>query len=168
MILSGRQIAASVDRREITIDPFDPDLLNPNSYNYRLHPEILLCNGNNKYSLITIPETGILIEPHLVYLAATLELIGSSQYVTTLLGRSSMGRLGLFLNITADFGHVGSLSKWTLELTAVQPLRIYPRMQIGQVAFWETLPSVNPYAGRYLYDHLPNESKDADACIFCV
>ena len=58
--------------------------------------------------------------------------------MTLLLGRSSIGRLGIFLNVTADLGHIGSCSHWTLEITVVQPVRIYPGTKIGQVSFWVT------------------------------
>ena len=41
-------------------------------------------------------------------------------------GRSSVGRLGLFVHVTAGFGDVGFCGYWTLEMFAVQPVRIYP------------------------------------------
>jgi dCTP deaminase len=72
-----------------------------------------------------------------------------------------MGRLGLFLNMTADLGHIGTKSNWTLELTAVQPLRIYPGMVIGQVSFWRTDDSTRArYRGRYLGDRQPTANRD--------
>jgi dCTP deaminase len=65
-----------------------------------------------------------------------MEEIGSDYYVTSLIGRSSVGRLGIFLQITADLGHLGAKHCWTLELKVVQPVICYPRMKIGQVSFW--------------------------------
>ena len=104
---------------------------------------------------------GYLLRPGRVYLGATQEVIGSERYVTLLLGRSSIGRLGIFLNVTADLGHLGSCSRWTLELTAVQPVRIYPRMKIGQVSFWLTDgESSFRYAGRYHRDREPIPNRD--------
>ena len=79
---------------------------------------------------------GYVLKPHKLYLGNTIETIGSDKYVTQLIGRSSIGRLGLFLQVTAPLGHVGSRHKWTLELKCVQPLRVYPGMKIGQVTFW--------------------------------
>jgi dCTP deaminase len=86
---------------------------------------------------IEIPETGYVLQPGRLYLGHTYERIGSTHFVPSLIGRSSLGRLGLFLQITADLGHLGTYHKWTLEMTVVQPLRIYPKMRIGQVSFWE-------------------------------
>ena len=57
--------------------------------------------------------------------------------MTSLIGRSSVGRLGLFLQITADLGHLGKAHCWTLELKVVQSLIVYPHMKIGQVSFWQ-------------------------------
>ncbi|MCO5226234.1 MAG: hypothetical protein M9953_12920, partial [Thermomicrobiales bacterium] len=109
---------------------------------------------------IEIPKDGLTLNPSKVYLGTTYEKIGSTDFVTTLLGRSSMGRLGLYLNITADLGHVGSFSNWTLEIHCVQPIRVYPRMVVGQVAFWHTSGTRVPYAGRYAYDEAPIPSRD--------
>jgi dCTP deaminase len=109
--------------------------------------------------LVVRPE-GLVLQPWQIYLGATAEVIGSSVFAMTLLGRSSVGRLGIFLNATADLGHVGSSSHWTLEISVVRPVRVYPGMRIGQVAFWEVAGSVAPYRGRYAGDACPEESKD--------
>lgn len=143
MILSGSKIIEEVKNNRIVIEPFLESLVNPNSYNYRLGDELLEidediidCKKETKYKTIKLTEKGYVLKPHKLYLGSTLEKIGSSEYVTQLIGRSSIGRLGLFLQITAPLGHVGCNHNWTLELKAVQPLRIYPRMKIGQVTFW--------------------------------
>ena len=143
MILSGLKIKEEVKNNRIVIEPFVESLVNPNSYNYRLGDELLEideeiidCKEATKYKTIKLTEEGYVLKPHKLYLGSTLEKIGSSKYVTQLIGRSSIGRLGLFLQVTAPLGHVGCNHNWTLELKAVQPLRIYPRMKIGQVTFW--------------------------------
>lgn len=144
MILTGTKIHEEWKAGEITLEPFDEALINPNSYNYRLGDELLVMDtptldihmqpGTKR---IKIPEEGYVLEPGIIYLGHTFEAIGSKTYVPSLIGRSSLGRLGLFLQITADLGHIGTHHKWTLELKVVQPLRIYAGMRIGQVSFWE-------------------------------
>ncbi|OJH35768.1 dCTP deaminase domain-containing protein [Cystobacter ferrugineus] len=52
------------------------------------------------------PPEGFLLQPGRVYLGSTQEVIGTDTYVPSLIGRSSLGRLGLFLQITADLGHL--------------------------------------------------------------
>lgn len=66
-----------------------------------------------------------------------------------LIGKTSLGRLGLFLQITADLGNLGAKHKWTLELKAVQPVKIYPMMRIGQVSFWKVQGEKTLYSGKY-------------------
>lgn len=164
MILTGLAIKNAYEKGEIIIDPFDESYLNPNSYNYRLFKTILRVSyddvGNQCFEHIDIPDTGYILQPDTLYLGATLEILGSTKFVMTLLGRSSLGRLGLFLNSTADLGHVGSMSQWTLELSVVQPLKLYPGMRIGQISFWKQLGDVETYTGRYHKDTGPVPNRD--------
>ena len=55
--------------------------------------------------------------------------------VPMLEGRSSIGRLGLFVHITAGFGDVGFCGYWTLEIFCVQPIRIFAGVEICQIFF---------------------------------
>jgi len=50
-------------------------------------------------------------------------------------GRSSVGRLGLFVHVTAGFGDVGFCGYWTLEMFAIQPVRVYPGVPICQIFY---------------------------------
>src|SRR5260221_2816226 len=125
MILTGKAIERAVEKGDIVIEPFDQKLINPNSYNYRLFQKVLKLSRDTYFDEFTLDSSGLVLEPGVLYLGATFEVVGSAKYVTTLLGRSSMGRLGLFLNVTADLGHAGSVSRWTLEMKVGQPLRIY-------------------------------------------
>jgi dCTP deaminase len=162
MILTGPAIKFAVANGDITIEPFHVEDVNPNSYNYHLADSLLLLRRSGKSSRrVLMPADGYLLEPGHVYLGATSERIGSDRYVTLLLGRSSIGRLGVFLNVTADLGHLGSCSHWTLELTVVQPVRLYPGMRIGQVSFWITdALSSQRYNGRYHRDSRPIANRD--------
>jgi dCTP deaminase len=144
MILSGRQIHQRLGK-EIIIDPFNPDQLNPNSYNLRLHDELVVYDEpvldmrtENPVSRITLPSDGLELEPHRLYLGRTVEYTGTDGVVPMLEGRSSIGRLGLFVHITAGFGDVGFRGYWTLEIFCVQPIRIYPGVQICQI-FYHTI-----------------------------
>ena len=163
MILTGSAIQTAVRKGLITLEPFLATNINPNSYNYHLSDTLLVHTPDGRrWRKKSIPETGLVLNPGQVYLASTLEEIGSSRYVMLLLGRSSIGRLGIFLNITADLGHVGSCSHWTLELTVIQPVRIYPRMCIGQVSFWHVASSRTiAYDGRYSNDVGAVANRDA-------
>lgn len=163
MILTGSEILNQYRKGSIVIDPFDSELINPNSYNYRLGNHYIEVNVDNPYKTKfdeeeyhVIPQQGLLLEPGKVYLSNTYEIIGSKSFVTSLIGRSSVGRLGLFLEISADLGNLGGAHKWTLELTCVQPIFIYPKMKIGQVSFWLPKGEISfLYLGEYTNHNLP-------------
>ena len=61
-------------------------------------------------------------------------------------GRSSVGRLGLFVHVTAGFGDVGFCGYWTLEMFAVQPVKIYPGVSICQIFFHQIAGDITEYA----------------------
>jgi dCTP deaminase len=166
MILTGKEIRKQVRAGRITIDPFIPDLMNPNSYNYRLGEIIKIpirrlqsVGQPGIWRTIRLSDDGYILSPGTFYLGHTLETLGSSHFVPILIGRSSLGRLGLFLQIDADLGQLGLRHRWTLELTAVQPIRIYPRMRIGQVSFWKPQGKIKLYDGRYVNTDLPTPSR---------
>jgi len=163
VILTGAEIVRARSEGDVSIEPFSLRDVNPNSYNYRLGPDLLRLSGGEEDRIVQpvrIPFDGYVLEPGNLYLGVTHERIGSRSYAMTLLGRSSIGRLGIFLNATADLGHTGSDSHWTLEISVIQPVRIYAFMKIGQVAFWTVAGPREPYRGRYHRDHLPEPSKD--------
>lgn len=145
MILSGKKIHQQVENGTISIDPFNYDQLNPNSYNLRLHSDLLVYDSDvldmkekNSTSPLTIPDEGLLLEPQKLYLGRTIERTATDKYVPMLEGRSSVGRLGLFIHITAGFGDIGFDGFWTLEIFCVQPIRIYADLEICQI-FYHTI-----------------------------
>lgn len=156
MILSGKQIEQEVRSGRIHIEPFNSGQVNPNSYNFTLGDtiltytdEILDVKKQNKYTIQPIPPEGMVLQPDTLYLAHTHEVMGSELYVPIMRGRSSIGRIGIFINITADLIDIGSINQWTLQIHAVQPVRVYPGMLIGQVTFWEITGDISLYAGKY-------------------
>ncbi|MDR2723953.1 MAG: hypothetical protein LBB25_01955 [Holosporaceae bacterium] len=132
-------------------------MLNPNSYDYRIDYKLLELvdlpvdpKKQTSYNEINFTKEGYILSPNKTYLANTYEEIGSDVFVPSLIGKTSLGRLGLFLQITADLGNLGAKHKWTLELKAVQPIKIYPMMRIGQVVFWSTSGEIDMrYKGKY-------------------
>jgi len=156
MILTGKQIYEEVKKGSILIDPFDPELLNPNSYNFRLGRQIStyesgIIDTRNKASIVNheIPEEGFLLEPGVLYLGHTIERMGSSVFVPILGGRSSTGRLGLFVHITAPLGDIGYFGQWTLQFRATVPVKIYHGQKIGQMIFVHSYGEITQYTGKY-------------------
>lgn len=153
MILTGKEIINEINLGNILIQPFNIDQINPNSYNYRLSETIKIFQGMNGPKPVfveaKIPAGGIILKTRQMYLAHTFEVIGSKKYAMSLIGRSSLGRLGLFLQISANLGHTTSRHRWTLELVAAHKIKLYPNMIIGQVSFWENKGNIEVYNGQY-------------------
>lgn len=156
MILSGLEIERRLGS-DIVIEPYDRKLLNPNSYNLRLSDELLVYTSPtldmakpNDFERLTIPAEGMLLQPGRLYLGRTLEFTATERLVPMLEGRSSVGRLGLFIHVTAGFGDVGFRGFWTLEILCVQPVRIYAGVEICQI-FYHTLEGQyeNYKSGKY-------------------
>jgi dCTP deaminase len=141
MILSGKEIKARLGK-DIIIEPFNESQLNPNSYNMKLHNELMVYKNNtldmrkkNDAMLLTITEEGLVLEPNRLYLGRTLEYTETDNLVPMLEGRSSIGRLGLFVHVTAGFGDVGFCGYWTLEIFCIHPIRIYPGVEVCQIYY---------------------------------
>lgn len=157
----------SVQNGTIHISSFEESFLNPNSYDYRIDYKLLEImdipvdpKKKTNYNEINFTDDGYVLSPSKTYLANTFEEIGSDCFVPSLIGKSSLGRLGLFLQITADLGNLGAKHKWTLELKAVQPIKIYPMMRIGQVTFWHPFGEKSRmYDGKYAKFSNPKSSE---------
>ena len=152
MILSGQEIQAQLGKNVI-IEPFDESRLNPNSYNLSLHSELLVyeeivldMRKANRVSRIEIPPDGFVLNPNQLYLGRTVERTETHNLVPMIEGRSSVGRLGLFVHVTAGFGDVGFCGYWTLEMFAVQPVRIYAGVPICQIFYHDLRGPFTEYA----------------------
>lgn len=160
MILSGKEILKNVEEKNIIIEPFHKSNINPNSYNLTLSNELLVYEKDeldmkvlNPTRRITIPEEGLLLEPNKLYLGRTNEFTKTDKFVPMLEGRSSTGRLGLFIHVTAGFGDIGFSGYWTLEIFCVQPIRIYPNVQICQIYYHNILGDYDLYSsGKYQHN----------------
>ncbi len=151
MILSGEEIRNRMGT-DIKIDPFDEKNINPNSYNLTLHKDILTyeeivldMRKCNRVRRMEIPDSGLVLEPNRLYLGRTVERTETHNLVPMIEGRSSIGRLGLFVHVTAGFGDVGFSGFWTLEMFAVQPVKIYPGVSICQIFYHEIVGDIQEY-----------------------
>lgn len=156
MILSGKEIKNHIGKG-ISIVPFNETKLNPNSYNLSLANELLVYDYNildmkkeNTAHSITIPPSGLLLEPNRLYLGRTKEYTETDLFVPMLEGRSSIGRLGLSIHVTAGFGDIGFKGYWTLELFCVQPVYIYSDVEVCQIYYHDIKGDHDKYvSGKY-------------------
>ncbi len=160
MILSGDEIRERIGS-DIVLDPFDPNQLNSNSYDLLLHDELLVyeevvldVKQPNRYRRLHIPPEGLILTPSQLYLGRSVERTETHHLVPMLEGRSSLARLGLFVHVSSGFGDVGFRGYWTLEMFAVQPIRIYAGIRICQILYHEVSGGNQEYiSDKYQNNH---------------
>lgn len=164
--LTGKKIHQEVAEGRICVDPYSSDRLNPNSYNYRLSPqlkilvsEVIDCKGEDEYRDIIIPDGGYILYPGECYLGATMEVFGSDYYASLVTGRSSIGRKFVTNHITAGLIDQGFFGQVTLEIVVHKPTRVYPEMKFGQIFWFTTSGTPLLYDGKYQSQMGPTPSR---------
>lgn len=164
-ILSGSAIQAAVERGDIVIDPFRPEHVNPASVDLTLGNTVRIYtsdaygnylldskrdNPSNAWTFDVLE-----LQPGSMVLLHTAERVRTDRYVPVLDGKSSLGRLGVCVHLTAGFGDPGYDGQYTLEVTAVYPTRVYAGMRFCQMRFHsmeKTLAEVEDSTKRLLYN----------------
>jgi dCTP deaminase len=144
MILSDVKIRDALRERRIVIRPFRPECLGTNSYDVHLGPFLAVyedaaldARQDNRVKEFRIPKAGYVLIPGQLYLGVTEEYTETHGYVPFLEGKSSVGRLGIDIHSTAGKGDEGFCNYWTLEMSVKVPVRIYARMPVGQLIYFE-------------------------------
>lgn len=168
-MLTGPEILKEIKTGNIAISPLIGDV-NPNSVNLCLTDDLYEVKSRGYCYDITKPMSldnvvrhdisdGFVLEPGKLYLGSTIESAGSSRYVPVINGRSSVGRYGVSVHVTAGFGDVGFCSRWTLEITSVLHVRVYAGLQICQISFHRPEGELQQYVGKYAQQTGPVLSK---------
>lgn len=159
-ILTGPKIKAMRDEGLIQITPWSDKNLGPNSYNLTLADTLLWFSEDNRKGTfpllltpdvpqpgteIKIPKEGLILLPGFLYLGRTVEYTRTDGFVPMLEGRSSVGRLGIAIHVTAGFGDDGFAGFWTLEIFCVQPVILYPGIPIAQIYYHSIEGVRDPY-----------------------
>ncbi|MFP3254133.1 MAG: dCTP deaminase [Hydrogenobaculum sp.] len=160
MILSDRTILDYIKSSKIIVEPFDESSLQCSSLDLRLSNSIAFYENLDtidikspiKAKTVTFEEYFI-INPGEFLLASTMEYIKLPEFITAFVeGRSSLGRLGLFIE-NAGWVDAGFEGQITLELYNANkyPIKLYKGMRICQLVFakLDEIPS-KVYRGKYL------------------
>lgn len=189
-MLADFQIRKALQDEFIAIDPFDDNRLNPVSYDLTLHPDYRRYRddirsietrdtgeyGDNDdcYGLVpawhphttghTMPPSGRLLRPGEFLLACTVETLTlTSAMAARVEGKSSLGRLGVAVHITAGFIDPGFTGQITLEIANLAPvgIHLHPGMPIAQIVFEPVTPPEYDYSktGHYQGQEGPTESR---------
>lgn len=167
MILSDRDILHRIEQGDM-VEPFNPGLLQPASVDLRLGNEFRVFERSGEAivdladpvditKLVRVEDSEYFtLHPGEFVLGHTYEKIRlPDDLVARVEGKSSLGRLGLFVHITAGYVDPGFHGRITLEMHCVHPLaiRLRPMCAIAQVSFHQlSSTAINVYEGRYQGD----------------
>jgi len=131
------------------------DLLRPRydpTYSERAYENKLDASKSNKIIKCEL-ESGqpLLLKPGIGYLAHTAERIQTNKFVPIVDGKSSIGRLFIFVHVTAGYGDPGFDGQYTLEIVVIHPTIIYPGMRICQIRFHTLVGDVVTYQNKGNY-----------------
>lgn len=160
MIMSDATLKTLLDCGELVIEPLAAEAIQPASIDLRLGPDFLVLEDNNievitldseiKYR--SIEADCIIIPPKSFVLATTLEFIKVPSSITAFVeGRSSIGRIGLFIE-NAGWVDPGFEGQITLELfnASSLPIRLQSGRRICQLVFCRMdRAALRPYCGKY-------------------
>lgn len=159
MILVDWQIVDRIGRGFIVIDPYDPELIQPNSLDIRLGNHFVwyepcdeIIDPYQKESVVSrtqeMTADSIVLYPGQFVLAETMELISlPDNIVASIEGKSSIARLGVELHQTGGWIDAGFRGSITLEMCNVnqRPVRMHAGMPVGQLVFYSTERASCPY-----------------------
>ena len=152
MILTDKKILEYLNNGNIVIEPFRAECLGTNSYDVHLgkylaayKDRVLDAKKHNTIEEFEIGPNGFVLQPGTLYLGATEEYTETHHTVPFLEGKSSIGRLGIDIHATAGKGDVGFCNTWTLEISCVQPVRVYAGMPVGQLIYFKVDGDIKNY-----------------------
>lgn len=161
MILSDSEIRRTIDSKAITITPYDEHWLSADSYDFHLSPCFSLFDARKATCIDPLADQSglwtpiydegfFVLHPGEFALASSIEHFGiNERYAGRLEGKSSVARFGLIIH-SAGFFDSGFRGHATLELAnpTSLPIKLYPGMVIGQMAFFKVEGKViRPYGG---------------------
>lgn len=153
-ILSDVEILEELKKGNLKIEPFEKEMLGPDSIDIRLGNTILEAKKTNKIIDPLDPKSinffeekdisnGYILKPNSFILGTTYEKISLPEDIAAQIeGRSSIGRFGIVVHMTAGIIHAGfglkKASALTLEISSVNPndIIIRPMMKIAQLTFF--------------------------------
>lgn len=183
-ILSDKTIKKYLEEGKIVIDPLkDEQQIQPSSVDMRLGDEFKVFKVIRKPYIdpkdeediaeymesSTVPEgEAFIIHPNEFALATTQEYVKvPDDLVARVEGRSSMGRLGVTMHVTAGYVDPGFEGRITLEISNIgaMPVALYPGQRVCQLVFETmTTPAELPYGhpkrnSKYMKQLKPESSR---------
>lgn len=163
MILSDGDIKNAISYGRISISPYNDKQLNPASYDVLLgtsfgayHPDLKYHNmeedQNDKLVWFHHLSQYVLRPGDFVLAEIEEDVRLDDNICARIEGKSSVGRLGLLVHVTAGYVDPGWSGRLTLEIANLSPVIIplIPGKPIAQLSFHEMTSRANrPYQGNY-------------------
>lgn len=144
MILTFQDLIDAINKGKIVVNPIAPNAIGTNSIDVCLSRFMAVYDQGSldikqpaNIRRFEIPEEGYTLTPGVLYLASTLEYTETHGLVPVMHGKSSIARAGITIHQAAGFGDVGFCGHWTMEITTVLPVRVYPGIPIAQLCYIE-------------------------------
>ena len=150
-VLSDGTIRDLVESGRITIDPWDPSMVQPASVDVRLGNSFRVFHNHQIQAIdLSDPPSGLtehvhveddqpfVLHPGEFVLGRTIEVVAiPDDIVCRIEGKSSIGRLGLIVHATAGFVDPGFSGSLTLEITNFNsvPIVLRPGLPVAQLSF---------------------------------
>ncbi|WP_215144778.1 dCTP deaminase [Exiguobacterium qingdaonense] len=159
MILSKQSIVRALEEGEMQIEPVEAHQIQPASLDLRVGRHFLQVDTSQTERLtldstatyVEVEADRMVIPPNTFVLATTMEYVSIPNNMTAFVeGRSSIGRLGLFIQ-NAGWVDPGFEGRITLELFNANqvPIEIESGRRICQLVFAKLDEATQAYAGKY-------------------
>jgi len=181
MILTGPAIREQVELGNIEIDPYVPEHVNQASVDLTLGDTIAKYRQPSQHEMVAalrsawehgmefpsqwvldsrkenpvdylhIPTPGFVLFPGELYLMHTVERVRTDKYAIMIDGKSSLGRLGVLVHLTAGYVDPSFDGQYTLEVVTFVPVRLYAGMRVCQIRFHALEGALESYQERGNY-----------------
>lgn len=178
MVLSDTEMRKRMMARSLVIEPYPvDDAIQPSSIDLHLANEVMKVSHQhwvinprediwyNKKKLDADDPRGFALESRQFVLSSTREWIEvPDDLVARIEGKSSLGRIGLVVHVTAGFIDPGYRGRITLELTNLNsiPILLFPGMKIAQICF---MPMIGKVSRPYGSDGLGSRYQDSKGTV---
>jgi dCTP deaminase len=182
VLLSDRDILSEIAAERVSLNPWEPAMLQPSSIDVRLdrffrvfenhrYPHIDPAEDQSELTReVVVEDDGdpFILHPGEFALGSTYEVVSlPADIAARVEGKSSLGRLGLLTHATAGFIDPGFTGHVTLELAnvATLPIKLWPGMKIGQLCFFRLSSAAEhpygseKYGSRYQGQRGPTPSR---------
>lgn len=146
-----------------TLYTFDYQIVDAREKNKYLYE--VLSDNVDKLKRVQIPKSGLLLEPHKVYLAKTAESIKTQGYIPVLNGRTSLSLLGLSIELNSGYAEDNFDDKFLLSIICTKPIIIYPNIEIGNLTFFKSLDEKSDEIGMLSGEEIKRRMEIGDIVI---